>query len=107
MKPLADGDKVKICALILAGEPLPSEWQEQLFPGSHKPSEPLLLCTESPGEMGSSPLLFNIKEAAKKLSMSVSSVRRLIDTRQLRRHPDFGRVLISSRELERFVKSLE
>ena len=104
---LTDTEKVKVCALILAGESLPVEWQERLFPGSVKPPELCKAGTEAPAQAPSQKLLFTITEAAEKLSVSTKSISRLINNGRLRRVPHLGRVLIPVRELERFAKSLE
>jgi excisionase family DNA binding protein len=52
-------------------------------------------------------LLFNIEEAAARLSMSVVSVRKLLRQERLKRVPDFRHVLISDSELHRFAASCQ
>jgi hypothetical protein len=49
------------------------------------------------------PLLYDIRAAAARLSMSVVSIRKLIRQRRLRRIPDFRKILISGAELRRFA----
>ena len=52
-------------------------------------------------------LVYTIREAALLLSMSETSVHRLINDQRLRRVPNFYRVLISGDELKRFAKARE
>jgi excisionase family DNA binding protein len=54
----------------------------------------------SPGK-----LLFDVNEAAQRLSISVVSVRKLIRARRIRRIPDFRKILISDAELRKFAAS--
>lgn len=49
-------------------------------------------------------LLYDIRESAACLSMSVVSVRKLVRQNRLRRVADFRKVLIPASELERFAK---
>ena len=49
-------------------------------------------------------LLFDVREAAARLSISVVSVRKLIRQKRLKRVPDFRKVLISDGELKRFAE---
>ena len=49
------------------------------------------------------PLLFDIRTAAYKLSMSVVSIRKLIRQGRLKRLENFRKILIPASELERFA----
>ncbi|MGA2178859.1 MAG: helix-turn-helix domain-containing protein [Verrucomicrobiota bacterium] len=51
------------------------------------------------------PVLFNITVTAKRLSMSVVSVRKLIRQERLHRLPNFRHILISESELQRFANA--
>jgi hypothetical protein len=48
-------------------------------------------------------LLFDIRAAARRLSMSVVSVRKLIRARRLSRLPNFRKILVSEAELQKFA----
>jgi excisionase family DNA binding protein len=50
-------------------------------------------------------LLFDVQDAAARLSVSVVSIRKLVRQGRLRRVPDFRKVLISESELQRFAAS--
>ena len=52
-------------------------------------------------------LLFDIKAAAERLSMSVVSIRKLIRQGRLKRLENFRKILISASELERFAGTAE
>ena len=52
---------------------------------------------------GAPKLLFDVREAAARLSISVVSIRKLIRQNRLRRIPDFRKILISESELQRFA----
>jgi excisionase family DNA binding protein len=52
---------------------------------------------------GAPKLLFDVREAALRLSVSVVSIRKLIRQNRLRRVPDFRKILISEAELQRFA----
>lgn len=52
---------------------------------------------------GSGKLLFDIRQSADRLSMSVVSVRKLVRQNRLKRVGDFRKVLISEAELQRFA----
>jgi excisionase family DNA binding protein len=56
-----------------------------------------------PATNGAAKLLYNIKEAAARLSMSVVSIRKLIRQRRLKRVSGFRKILISETELQRFA----
>jgi hypothetical protein len=107
MSQLTDAEKVQVCALLLAGEPLPPEWQERLFPGSTKPPEPGKPGTEAPAQTpAQTKLLYDIKEAAARLSISGAFLRKLIRQRRLRPVPDIHKILLSESELQRFSRQL-
>lgn len=53
------------------------------------------------------PLLFDIRAAAQRLSMSVVSVRKLIRARRLSRLPNFRKILVSEAELQKFAATAE
>jgi hypothetical protein len=53
------------------------------------------------------PLLFDIRAAARALSMSVVSIRKLIRQGRLKRLENFRKILISASELERFASTAE
>jgi hypothetical protein len=55
------------------------------------------------GTEGPAPLLWDIKSAADRLSLSTISVRRLIQRQLLPRHPASRKVLISERALQEFA----
>ena len=48
-------------------------------------------------------LLFDVRESAARLSVSVVSIRKLIRQNRLKRVPDFRKILISEAELQRFA----
>jgi excisionase family DNA binding protein len=52
-------------------------------------------------------LLFNVNEAAARLSVSVVSIRKLIRQNRLRRVPNFRKILISDAELHKFAAIAE
>jgi excisionase family DNA binding protein len=52
---------------------------------------------------GATKLLFDVREAAARLSVSVVSIRKLIRQRRLKRVADFRKILISEAELQRFA----
>jgi hypothetical protein len=52
-------------------------------------------------------LLFDVNEAAQRLSISVVSVRKLIRARRIRRVPNFRIILVSDAELQKFAASAE
>jgi len=56
---------------------------------------------------GAPKLLFDVRESAARLSVSVVSVRKLIRQRRLHRVPDFRKILISDSELCRFAGTAE
>ena len=56
---------------------------------------------------GAAKLLYNIKEAAARLSMSVVSIRKLIRQGRLKRLENFRKILIPASELERFATTCE
>jgi len=53
------------------------------------------------------PLLYDIRSCAARLSMSVVSVRKLIRQNRLKRLADFRKVLVSEAELQRFAGTTE
>jgi len=48
-------------------------------------------------------LLFDVRESAARLSVSVVSIRKLIRQQRLKRVSDFRKILISEAELQRFA----
>ena len=56
---------------------------------------------------GAARLLFDVREAAARLSVSVVSIRKLIRQNRIRRVPDFRKILISENELQRFASTAE
>ena len=54
-----------------------------------------------------SKLLYDVREAAARLSVSVVSIRKLIRQNRLKRVPDFRKILISDAELQRFAGNTE
>jgi excisionase family DNA binding protein len=48
-------------------------------------------------------LLFDVREAAARLSVSVVSIRKLIRQQRIKRVADFRKILISENELQRFA----
>lgn len=48
-------------------------------------------------------LLFDVRESAARLSVSVVSIRKLIRQQRLKRVADFRKILISESELQRFA----
>ena len=56
-----------------------------------------------PATNGATKLLYDVKEAAARLSISVVSIRKLIRQNRLRRVPDFRKILISDAELQKFA----
>jgi len=48
-------------------------------------------------------LLFDVREAAARLSVSVVSIRKLIRQQRIKRVADFRKILISETELQRFA----
>jgi len=52
---------------------------------------------------GAAKLLFDVREAAARLSVSVVSIRKLLRQKRLHRVPDFRKILISDSELRRFA----
>jgi hypothetical protein len=61
----------------------------------------------TPAVNGATPLLFDIRAAARLLSMSAGSIRKLIRQQRLRRIVNFRKILISEAELQRFAASAE
>ena len=51
---------------------------------------------------GAPKLLFDVRESAARLSVSVVSIRKLVRQNRLRRVADFRKILIPGSELERF-----
>ena len=49
-------------------------------------------------------LLFDVREAAARLSVSVVSIRKLVRQNRLRRVADFRKILIPGSELEKFAE---
>lgn len=58
---------------------------------------------QKPATNGAVKLLFDVREAAARLSVSVVSLRKLIRQNRIRRVPDFRKILISETELQRFA----
>jgi hypothetical protein len=56
---------------------------------------------------GAAKLLYDIRAAAERLSMSVVSVRKLIRQGRLKRLEQFRKILIHASELERFASTAE
>jgi hypothetical protein len=56
---------------------------------------------------GAPKLLFDVKESAARLAMSVVSVRKILRQGRLHRVPDFRKILISDLELRRFAGTTE
>lgn len=56
---------------------------------------------------GAARLLFDIRAAAERLSMSVVSVRKLIRQGRIKRLDQFRKILIHASELERFAATAE
>jgi len=73
-------------------------------PRSTAPAPPVLTAVGTPEP---AKLLYNIKEAAAMLRVSSTTITRFIHDGRLRRVPNYYRVLISGKELERFAKTLE
>jgi excisionase family DNA binding protein len=60
-----------------------------------------------PAANGAPKLLFDVREAAARLSVSVVSIRKLIRQGRIRRVPDFRKILIPQPELEKFASVAE
>jgi hypothetical protein len=56
-----------------------------------------------PAANGAPKLLFDVRESAARLSVSVVSIRKLLRQGRLHRVPDFRKILISDSELHRFA----
>ena len=56
---------------------------------------------------GAPKLLFDVRESAARLSMSVVSIRKLIRQQRLKRVADFRKILINESELQRFAGTAE
>jgi len=117
MPQLTDSEKLTVCALVIADQPLPSYLQEKLFPTGTRPLEAAKECKATVaqaltpaipalGEQSPEPMLFDIEQCAEKLNISVMSVRRLVRQKRLRRVPNFGKILVSADELKRFLRQL-
>jgi hypothetical protein len=52
-------------------------------------------------------LLFDVRESAARLSVSVVSIRKLIRQQRIKRVSDFRKILISESELQRFASTAE
>ena len=61
----------------------------------------------SPVSNGAPKLLFDVREAAARLSMSVQTIRKLIRQNRLKRVPGIRKILISDAELMRFAGDVE
>jgi excisionase family DNA binding protein len=53
---------------------------------------------------GAPKLLFDVREAAARLSVSVVSIRKLLRQNRIKRVADFRKILISEAELQRFAR---
>ena len=60
-----------------------------------------------PAANGVPKLLYDVRESAARLSMSVVSIRKLIRQQRLKRVADFRKILISESELKRFAATAE
>jgi excisionase family DNA binding protein len=56
-----------------------------------------------PAASGTPKLLFDVNDAAARLSVSVVSIRKLIRQNRIHRVPDFRKILIPETELQRFA----
>jgi excisionase family DNA binding protein len=69
----------------------------------HKNSSDAAAENAKPAASVAPKLLFDVREAAARLSVSVVSIRKLIRQNRLRRVPDFRKILISDAELQKFA----
>lgn len=60
-----------------------------------------------PAANGATKLLFDVREAAERLNVSVVSIRKLLRQNRLQRVPDFRKILIPESSLQRFAGSAE
>jgi excisionase family DNA binding protein len=56
---------------------------------------------------GAPKLLFGVREAAARLSVSVVSIRKLLRQNRLHRVPNFRKILVSEAELQKFAATTE
>ena len=56
---------------------------------------------------GAPKLLFDVRESAARLSVSVVSIRKLLRQNRLHRVPNFRKILVSEAELQKFAATTE